>query len=280
MAGNGEQVSGSQGRAGDGPSPRGEVAMPFVAPCRPLSPAAPLQWLRLGWNDLTAAPWQSAFYGLLLASLGALIALLSWKFGLLALYVGLASGFVFVGPLLATGFYSISYQREHGEQPTLASGFRHGLASLRDTLIVGVCLLVVLLVWARAGMILSVFRPSDAFPTWQDLIPYLSIGTVVGAFFCAIVFAATAFSLPMLLDRRTDAVTAVVTSINATLRNKLAMLLWGALIVTAVLVGFATMFVGFIVLLPLIGHATWHSYRQTIDITGWPSRRPDVATIT
>ncbi|HEY6923683.1 MAG TPA: DUF2189 domain-containing protein [Steroidobacteraceae bacterium] len=267
------------GLPGEGSSPSGEVVMPFVAPCRPLSLAAPLEWLRLGWNDLTAAPWQGAFYGFLLASLGALIALLTWKFGLLALYVGLASGFVFVGPFLATGFYSISYQRERGEQPTLASGFRLGLASLRDTLVLGVCLLVVLLVWARAGMIMSVFRPSDAFPTWHDLIPYLSIGTVVGAFFCAIVFAATAFSLPMLLDRRTDAVTAVVTSINATLRNKLAMLLWGALIVTSVLVGFATMFLGFIVLLPVIGHATWHSYRQTIDITGWPPRQSDLRSV-
>jgi len=273
VAGNGGQISGNQGRRGDSSSPPGEVAMPFVAPCRLLSLTAPLEWLRLGWNDLRAAPWQGALYGLLLGSLGAVIALLSWKFGLLALYVGLASGFVFVGPFLATGFYSISYQREHGEQPTVAAGFRHGLVSLRDTLIVGVCLLVVLLVWARAGMILSVFRPSDAFPTWHDLVPYLSIGTVVGALFCAIVFAATAFSLPMLLDRRTDAVTAVVTSVNATLRNKLVMLLWGALIVAAVLVGFATMFFGFIVLLPLIGHATWHSYRQTIDVTGWPARQ-------
>jgi uncharacterized membrane protein len=76
------------------------------------------------------------------------------------------------------------------------------------------------------------------------------------------------------LDRRADAITAVVTSINATLRNKLAMLIWGALIVIAVLMGFATMFVGFIVLIPLIGHATWHAYRQTIDASRWPTTHP------
>jgi uncharacterized membrane protein len=253
--------------------------LPFVAPCRPLNLYAPFQWLRLGWNDLSAAPRQSTFYGLLLASLGASIALLTWRLGLLALYAGLASGFVFVGPFLAMGLYSISYQREHGRHPTLAFSFRVGRAYLRDTLVVGVCLLVVLLVWARAAMIMSVFRPSDAFPTWSDLIPYLSIGTVVGAFFCAIVFAATAFSLPMLLDRRADAITAVVTSINATLRNKPAMLVWGTLIVIAVLVGFATMFVGFIALLPLIGHATWHAYRQTIDAAAWPPRHAVFGTI-
>jgi uncharacterized membrane protein len=76
----------------------------------------------------------------------------------------------------------------------------------------------------------------------------------------------------MLLDRRADAITAVVTSINATLRNKPAMLLWGVIIAMTVLIGFATMFVGFIVLMPLIGHATWHAYRQTIDAAMWPSR--------
>jgi uncharacterized membrane protein len=117
---------------------------------------------------------------------------------------------------------------------------------------------------------MSVFRPSDAFPTWTALIQYLGIGTIVGAFFTAIVFAATAFSLPMLLDRRTDAVTAVVTSINATLRNRSALLVWGLLIAAAVVLGFVTLFLGFVVLLPLLGHATWHAYRNTIDATQWP----------
>jgi uncharacterized membrane protein len=265
----------SQLDPGTDSSPSDPAALPFVAPCRRLSRSAPLEWLRLGWNDLTSAPRQSTFYGLLIAALGATIALLAWKLGLLALYVGLASGFVFVGPFLAMGLYSISYQREHGRHPTLAFSLRQAREHVPDTLVLGVCLLIVLLVWARAATIMSVFRPSDAFPTWRDLIPYLSIGTVVGAFFCAIVFAATAFSLPMLLDRRADAITAVVTSINATLRNKPAMLLWGIMIVMAVLIGFATMFVGFIVLMPLIGHATWHAYRQTIDAAMWPSRDAD-----
>jgi hypothetical protein len=159
-------------------------------------------------------------------------------------------------------------------RPDLSFSLREGRAHVRDTLTLGLCLLVVLLVWARAATIMSVFRPSEAFPAWRDLIPYFGIGTAVGAVFCAVVFAATAFSLPMLLDRRADAITAVVTSINATLRNKLAMLIWGALIGAAVLIGFATMFVGFIVLMPLIGHATWHAYRQTIDASMWPATHP------
>jgi uncharacterized membrane protein len=74
----------------------------------------------------------------------------------------------------------------------------------------------------------------------------------------------------MILDRKVDAITASVTSINAVLRNKKPMILWGCLIALSVILGFATAFIGFIVLLPLIGHATWHGYRETIDATAWP----------
>jgi uncharacterized membrane protein len=245
--------------------------LPFVAPCRRLPPLAAVGWLRAGWRDVLAAPAQSLFYGVLLTGLSAAIALLTWRLGMVALYLGLASGFVFIGPFLAMGLYSTSYQLEAGRRPTLSYSLSEGRAHLRDTLVLGICLLIVLLVWARAATIMNVFRPSTAFPTWRELIPFLSIGSVVGAAFSAIVFAATAFSLPMLLDRRADAITAVVTSINATLRNKAAMFVWGAAIVVAVMIGFATMLIGFIVLLPLIGHATWHAYRATIDASQWPA---------
>jgi len=244
--------------------------LPFVAPCRVLPASAPLAWLRDGWRDLRAAPAASLSYGLLIAGMGALIAWAATRLGVLALYMGLASGFVFVGPFLAMGLYSISYQLGRGLRPTLAFSLLEGRSHLRDTLVVGLALLVVLLVWARAATLMSVFRPDAAYPDWRDLIPYFGIGSVVGAVFCAIVFAATAFSLPMLLDRRADGITAVVTSVNASLRNKPAMLVWGAIIFAAVLLGFATLCVGFIVLMPLIGHATWHAYRAAIDASAWP----------
>jgi len=221
-----------------------------------------------------SAPMLSGLYGLVIAGSGVAIAWLAWRLGVLALYVGLASGFVFLGPFLAMGLYSISYQRQQGRRPTLAFSLSQARAHVRDTLVLGVCLLVVLLVWARAAMIMSVLRPSDAFPTWHDLIPYLGIGTAVGALFCAIVFAATAFSLCMLLDRRVDAITAVDTSINATLRNRTAMLVWALSIVAVVMLGFVTLLLGFVLLLPLIGCATWHAYNQTIDASAWPRREP------
>ena len=81
----------------------------------------------------------------------------------------------------------------------------------------------------------------------------------------------TAFALPMLLDRRVDGVTAVVTSIDAVLRNKAAMLVWSLLIVVAIATGFATALVGLIVTMPAIGHAAWHAYRETIDPATWPA---------
>jgi uncharacterized membrane protein len=243
----------------------------FVSPCRTLTLRAPFEWLRLGWRDMRTAPLPSLMYGTALTVLSALVALFTWQFGTLALYLGLASGFVFIGPLLAMGLYSVSHEIELHDRPTLSTSWREGRSHVREMLVLGLCLLVVLLVWGRAATIMNVFRPAKAVPNWQDLIPYLGIGSAVGAFFSAIVFAAVAFSLPMLVDRQTDAITAVVTSINATLRNKLVMLVWGALIVTAVLIGFATFLIGFIVLLPLIGHATWHAYRATIDASAWPS---------
>jgi uncharacterized membrane protein len=244
--------------------------LPFVAPCRTLPVTAPFTWLQKGWRDMARAPLNSLFYGILLTLLSMSIAVMTWQLGLIALYLGLASGFVFIGPFLAMGLYSTSYQIETGRRPTLSFSLSEGRAHLRESLVLGICLLIVLLVWARAATIMNVFRPASAFPTWRELVPFFGIGSAVGALFASIVFAATAFSLPMLLDRRTDAITGVVTSINATLRNKGTMAVWGAIIALAVLVGFATMLLGFIVLLPLIGHATWHAYRATIDASMWP----------
>jgi uncharacterized membrane protein len=244
--------------------------LPFVAPCCELAPGAPFTWLAKGWRDMTLAPKASFFYGVVLTLLSIAIAVMTWRLGLVALYLGLASGFVFIGPFLAMGLYSTSYQLEIGRTPTLSYSLKEGRTHLRDTLVLGICLLIVLLVWARAATLMNVFRPETALPTWRELLPFFGIGSAVGAIFVAIVFAATAFSLPMLLDRRTDAVTAVVTSINAALQNKAAMLVWGSIILLAVLIGFATMLIGFVVILPLIGHATWHAYRATIDASMWP----------
>jgi uncharacterized membrane protein len=151
---------------------------------------------------------------------------------------------------------------------------REGRSHIAELLVLGMVLLIVLLVWARAAAMVHVFFPVEGPPTMAVLLPFLLIGSAVGAVFASIVFSASAFSLPMILDRKVDAITAVVSSVNAVLRNKAALLVWACLIGLAVVVGFATACLGFAVLLPLIGHATWHAYQETIDASAWPQNAP------
>lgn len=257
--------------------PQSPENLPFIVPCRMLGTAAPLRWLRLAWADMRRAPRLSLAYGTALMTLSLLVALFAWRFGTLGLYIGLATGFVFVGPVLALGLYSISRQLGKGLTPVMGHCLREGTYHLKELLVLGIVLLVVLLVWARAAAMVHVFFPVESRPGLAELLPFLAIGSTVGALFALIVFAASAFSLPFILDRKVDAITASVSSFNAVLRNKKPMALWVVLIGGAVVLGFATAFIGFVVLLPLIGHATWHGYVETLDTSAWPQDALDVA---
>ncbi|MEO1766941.1 DUF2189 domain-containing protein [Thiobacter aerophilum] len=249
--------------------------LPFVAPCRMVEARAPLRWLKAGWHDFRHALRLSLTYGAVLTALSVLILLASWRFGMLAFYLGLATGFVFVGPVLAVGLYSISRQLGRGQTLELGYCLREGREHIRELLVLGMVLLVVLLLWARAAAMVHVFFPTEGEVDLKALATFLGVGSLVGALFAIVVFSATAFSLPMILDRRVDAITAVITSMHAVLCNKLPMLLWGLIIVACVIVGFATLTLGFLVLLPVIGHATWHAYLDTIDASAWPENRPE-----
>ena len=249
-----------------------EKLLPFVAKSRILPHDAPLKWLAQGAEDMRRAPLVSLSYGLAMTLLSTLIAWVSWKYGALGLYLGMASGFLLIGPVLAIGLYSFSNQIEQDRRPVLGYCVREGGSHIKDMLIFSMILLVVFLVWARAATAIHIFFPENADYSATDLALFLGIGTAIGAIFSTVVFTASAFSLPMIMDRKTDAITAVITSINAVLRNKLTMLIWAAIIVSFVAVGFLTFFVGFIVFLPLIGHATWHAYRDTIDASEWPEK--------
>lgn len=244
--------------------------LPFVAPCRQVAAGAPLRWIARGWQDFLAAPIPSMTYGLVIALLGACITGLAWRFGSNWVVLLLLPSFVFVAPVLAMGFYAISAELARGERPTLRSCFLEERNRLGDAMVYSLVLLVVFLLWMRAGTGVHVFYPDLGDPGIKDLIGYFAIGSAVGSVFALLSFAASAFSLPMLLDRRTDGVTAAITSANAVLRNKTAMLVWIGLILVAVLIGFATAFIGLVVTMPVIGHATWHAYRDTIDASAWP----------
>jgi uncharacterized membrane protein len=246
-------------------------ALPFVAPCRSLEPGAPLRWLRLGVADLRAAPRVSLAYGLGISLLSLAVSYIGWRFGSGWMLIVLLSSFVFVAPVLAIGLYAISAQLARGERASLRRCLLEERRHLGDVMVYSLILMVISLVWVRAGSGVQIFYPESGNPTTAELVTFFSIGSAVGSVFALVAFAASAFSLPMLLDRRTDGVTAVVTSVNAVLRNKAAMATWIVLIVIAVTIGFATAFVGLAVTMPVIGHATWHAYREAIDASAWPA---------
>jgi uncharacterized membrane protein len=246
--------------------------LPFAAPCRDLEPGAPLRWVARGWADLKAAPRQSLTYGAVITAISWLVAFEGLRLGSYPVLLTLLSGFVFVAPVLAVGLYSVSRQVERGEKPSLRRCFAEMKQDAGVLMVFALVLLIVFLVWARAGSMVHVFFPVESNPDWRQLAAFFGIGSAVGSIFAAVTFAVSAFSLPMIADREVDAVTAVVTSVNAVLRNKRAMLTWVVLIVALTTLGFATALIGLGVVIPLLGHATWHAYRDTIDAGVWPRR--------
>ncbi len=246
--------------------------MPFVAPCRDLSPLAPFRWIRLGVKDLLRAPQQSLIYGLVVAALIGVVSLLAWFRGSEWIMFSMIGGFVFIAPLTCVGLYAISAQIERGQEVDLTRSLRAALKRhFGNEMIFALVLLVVFLIWARAAiMVTAVLYPSTGEPTLMDWVTFLGFGSMVGAVFAGVTFSASAFSLPMLMHRDVDSITAIVTSINAVLRNRFAMIVWLAIIVSGLLIGIVTAFVGLIVIVPIIGYAVWHGYLETIDADAFP----------
>lgn len=239
---------------------------------RRVTPGAPLRWLARGWADLRAHPLPSAFYGACFALMGWLVALV---FEHAAAYVAaLVAGFFLVGPFLATGLYALSRRRERGEtvalEPTL-DAWRPEVGAIG---VFALVLTVILLVWARASLVVFALFYTQGMPSLQgflgqlaspDNLEFLFAYACVGGFFALLTFAISVVSVPMMLDRGTDGVVAVLTSVRAFGANLPAMLVWGAAIVVVIALGFALAFVGLVVAVPLVGHATWHAYRDLVE---------------
>jgi uncharacterized membrane protein len=238
-----------------------EFERPIVAPCKTLAATAALGWLAAGWRDFNSARNLSLIYGFAVFLVSAAVSWAAWKLGGWVLLVSALSGFVFIAPLLAFALYSVSRQLCEGREPSLAhtmSAMRRPMAS---ALIYALVLLVIFLVWARAGLMVHIFF---------EIAVFLGVGSAVGSIFALVSFAASAFSLPMLANRDVDIVTAVVSSINAVLRNKPAMALWVIMIVLLTSVGFLTGLLGLIVIIPWLAYSTWRGYRETLDVSQWP----------
>ena len=261
----------NQDAAGRSP---GRDALPFVAPCRKLRPTDPVRWVTMGWQDVRRAWRPTLSYGITLVLISYAVTWLAFRLGSYVLVLATLSGFVFIAPVAAIGLYEISRQVEAGRKPMMIVAIHGTRRAFGNAMVFSLALLVVFLLWARAASVLSVLLPAHAEPDLVELWPYLLVGSMVGAVFAAVTFSVSAFSLPMIDDREADTVTALVTSVNAVLRNKRAMVVWAAVIALAMLLGFATALLGFVVLIPLLGYATWHAYEETIDASAWPKAVP------
>ncbi len=235
----------------------------------------PWEWLAAGWRDLNRAPGVSLAYGLVIALASVALAIALFLAGYVWVLLPLTGGFFLVAPLIAVGLYEASRQLERGVDPTLADALAAVRRNPAQIANLGVMLLVIHLVWIRVALLLFALFFEGRNPGWGTILdtlffseasaPFLIVGGAIGFAFAATTFAVSAVSIPMLLDRDVNAFVAVATSAVAVQRNWKPMALWAALIVGFVGVGIATFFVGLVVVLPLIGHASWHAYRDLVD---------------
>jgi len=235
----------------------------------------PWLWLAAGWRDFARAPWVCLAYGIGLVAVSFALSagLILAELGYLVL--PLAAGFMLIAPVLAVGLYDISRRLERGERPTLGGALLAWRRNALQIALAGLVLMLLHLVWVRIAMLLFVLFFQDAHPSISGLadsvilsragLPFLAVGTLAGAILAAIVFAISAVSIPMLLDRDVGVATAIATSVAVVRTNLRAMALWATLIVVFTALGLATLYLGLAVALPLIGLATWHAYRDMVE---------------
>lgn len=262
---------GSNRFAAEGPPVgSGQTPPSSFPPIRTIPVLRPLRWIALGWRDLRATGGQSLFYGLFFAGMGLLLSMVLAHAP--AYLSALTCGFLLLGPFLALGLYDLSRRLEQSQ-----SGLLPTLFSMQGRWsnigVLALVLAVVMMVWARASLIVFALFYNRGMPSIEgflqqllsvDNLRFISVYFVVGALFAGLVFAVSWVSIPLMLDRDTDAVTAIIISIGALLKNIPAALVWGLLIIACTAIGFATWYVGLIVTMPLIGHATWHAYRDVV----------------
>ncbi|MGB3831828.1 MAG: DUF2189 domain-containing protein [Mesorhizobium sp.] len=239
---------------------------------RNLPASAAFGWLRAGWRDLCIRPGPSLAYGIAVFAVSLAIVWSLFAFKLDYILFPALAGFMVVGPLIAIGLYQKSRAIEQGEPVRLADMLLVDARSGGQVLFTGAILCLLMLLWMRAAVIIYALffglRPFPGLDHIADMLfttptgwAMLLVGSVVGGLFAAFSFAISTFSVPMLLDQRTDAFTAMGTSISLVWNNKPVMLAWGLIVLVLFLLSVATGLVGLIVAFPLLGHATWHSYR-------------------
>ncbi|MCC7548857.1 MAG: DUF2189 domain-containing protein [Burkholderiales bacterium] len=254
-------------------NPAGEIEEFHFPQVRTLSMDAPWRWLRRGVDDLRAAPGASLFYGGVLAVMGFVLGHFA---GQAAYELAFVTGFLLVGPFLAMGLYDISRRRENGERVALGATLMAGRSNAPAIGFYAVILALLMGVWIRVSLVVVALFFEGGMPSTRTLlrdivasengVVFLMVYLAAGFGFALLVYATSVVSLPMLLDRSSmDTLTAMITSFNALRLNFAPMMLWAVIIVVLMALGFATFYLGLIVALPVIGHATWHAYRETVE---------------
>jgi uncharacterized membrane protein len=230
----------------------------------------PPRWLAMGWRDLRRAPAISVFYGWCFVVMG-------WALQKVFEYapaytLALSAGFLLMGPFLCLGLYRVSQKLEAGEAPDFGDSLLAWQSRTSALAIFGFVLLILEMLWGRATLV--IFAVSfDGMPDFKGSlralmdpanIEFTLVWLAVGAVFAGLIYAVSVVSIPMILHRQTDAVTAGLTSLRLVLTQTGVMLWWGLLI--TVLIGLAMLpwFMGLLVVGPLVGHASWHAYRAAV----------------
>lgn len=250
----------------------------------------PLRWLARAWHDMTRCGWISVLHGVAIALAGALMLWVGRdRFWFMA---GAFSGFLLVGPMLATGLYALSRGLERGEKAGLAIvletwlNWKNGRVQPWGEAQWRLVQFGVLLALAGSAWVLI----SAGLITWLAPQPITSplvfieqvvlaregwlfeVWLALGGALVAPIFASTVITIPFLLDRQVSLGQAVMASWQVIFANPVPMALWGALIMALTFVGFATALIGLVLLVPLLGHASWHAYRDLLDVSALPER--------
>jgi uncharacterized membrane protein len=231
--------------------------------------------LALGLRDFQALPLYGLAFGALYASGGIIIVLCLTAFGMVYLAYPLAAGFALIGPFVATGLYEVSRRRE-AKQPISVAAIWSAIRSRSEIGWMAFVTLFFFVIWMyQVRLLIALLLGLNAsFSSLKEFITvvlttnegllFLAIGNLDGAALSLILFSLTVVSFPLLLDRDVDFVTAMVTSVRAVVASPLPMIGWAAIIVLLLIVSSLPYFLGLLVTVPVLGHATWHLYRRIV----------------
>ena len=232
--------------------------------------------LRKGLDDFLACPSHLVLLALIYPIVGLLLARLSFGYDILPVLFPMISGFALIGPLAAVGLYEMSRRRGRGAKISLKNAFdafnSHSIVSI---FALGLLQLVIYMAWLGAALTIYSFtfgsRVPESIPDFAYEVlttpagwTLIIVGCGVGFLFAVLVLAISVVSFPMLLDRDVGAMYAVQTSIRAVMVNPVNMAIWGVIVVSLLVIGMVPFFVGLAVVMPVLGHATWHLYRKIV----------------